>query len=110
MLRLTTITDLGDVAALLAPTIAVVKGVGQGLSSLLPNAEGEISEISSLLSSTLIEAGSVGGVSLNFKVANQEAERVLEEAATVAEQRMAESFPEVPVAAQQDHEEEGLAV
>ncbi len=109
VLRLTTITDLGDVAAILAPTIAVVKGVGQGLSSLLPNAEGEISEISSLLSSTLVEAGSVGGVSLNFKAANQEAERVLEEAATVAEQRMAESFPEVPAAVQRESEEGDLA-
>ncbi len=110
-LRLSTITDLGDVAATLAPTIAVVKGVGQGLGSLLPNAQGEIDQISSLLSSTLVEAGTVSGGSLNFQAANSEAEKVLEEAAAVAYERTAKEFPEVPAAAQRGtEEEEGLAI
>jgi division protein CdvB (Snf7/Vps24/ESCRT-III family) len=112
VLRLTTLTELGDIAATLAPTIAVVRGVGVSLGDLLPNAQGEINEISSLLSTTLVEAGSVGGVSLNFEAANQEAERVLEEAAEVAEQRMAQSLPEVPVTVQQQEQQgqdEGLA-
>ncbi|MDA4129065.1 MAG: Snf7 family protein [Thaumarchaeota archaeon] len=110
VLRLTTLTDLGDIAATLAPTIAVVRSVGQGLGNLLPNAQGEINEISSLLSSTLVEAGSVGGISLNFEVANEEARRVLEEAEIVAEQRMTETFPEIPALVQREPEEEGLAI
>jgi len=109
-LRLKTITDLGEVAATLAPTIAVVKGVGIGLGTIVPGAQGELNEISSLLSSTLVEAGTVGGTSLNFGAASEEAERVLVEASTVADQRMAEQFPEVPAAEpQRNEEEEGLA-
>ncbi len=109
-LRLNTITDLGDVAATIAPTIAVVKGVGVGLGSIIPNAQGELEEISSLLSSTLVEAGTVAGGSFNFQAANSEAEQVLEEAASVAYQRMEKQFPEVPAEARQNEEEEGLAI
>jgi division protein CdvB (Snf7/Vps24/ESCRT-III family) len=110
-LRLGTITDLGDVVATLGPTIAVVKGVGQGLGSVLPNAQGELDQISTLLSSTLVEAGTVGGTTLNFQAANSEAEEVLQEAAAVADQRMSEQFPEVPSAPPQDEsEEEGMAI
>ena len=109
-MRLNTITDLGELAATLAPTIAVVRGVGQGIGTVLPNAQGEINQISSLLSTTLVEAGSVGGTSLNFEAANQDAERVLAEASAVAYQRMEEEFPQVPVSVRRDEEEEGLAI
>lgn len=109
-LRLKTVVDLGDVAATLAPTIAVVRGVGQGLGSVIPGAQGELNEISSLLSSTLVEAGTVGGSSLNFGAANEDAERVLEEASAVANKRLEQELPQVPVAASKDEEEEGLAV
>lgn len=63
---------------------------------VLPEAEGEIGEISSLLSSILVDAGQVGGYSLNFEAANEDAEKVLAEAAAVAEQRMKEKFPDIP--------------
>jgi division protein CdvB (Snf7/Vps24/ESCRT-III family) len=109
-LRLGTITDLGDITAILAPTVAVVKGVGQGLGSVMPSANGELDEISGLLSSTLVEAGAVGGSSLNFKAANGEAEQVLEEAAAAAQRRMAAEFPEVPAITERKEDEEGLAV
>jgi division protein CdvB (Snf7/Vps24/ESCRT-III family) len=103
-MRLRTVTAMGDIAATLAPTIAVVKGVGTGLGSLIPGAQGEINEISSLLSETLVEAGTVGGTSLNFSAANDEAERVLEEASAVAYKRMEEQLPEVPTVAVWDDE------
>ena len=109
-LRLGTITDLGDVVSTLLPTVTVVKRIGQGLVSIMPKAQGELNEISSLLSSTLVEAGTIGGTSLNFQAANSEAEQVLEEAASVASERMAAQFPEVPAVPQRTEEEEGLAV
>jgi division protein CdvB (Snf7/Vps24/ESCRT-III family) len=97
VLRLGTITEMGDVAATLAPTVSVIRGVREGLGTVIPEATGEIGEISSLLSGILVDAGSVGGISLNFEIANEEAEKTLEEAAAVAEQRMKERFPEIPI-------------
>jgi len=112
-LRLGTITDIGDVVSTLLPTVAVVRQVGQGLVSVMPKAQTELNEISSLLSTTLVEAGTIGGTSLNFQTANSEAEQVLEEAASVASERMATQFPEVPevpvVTQRNEEEEEGLA-
>ncbi len=95
-LRLNTVTELGDIVVTLTPAMAVIRSVRQGLVSVLPEAEGEIGEISGLLSSVLVDAGTVGGYSLNFEAANEDAEKVLAEAAVVAESRMKEKFPEIP--------------
>jgi len=99
MLRLNTITDMGDIVTTLAPATSVISGLRQSLTGLVPEAEGGMSEISSLLSGILVDAGSVNGSSLNFEVANEEAESVLSEAAAVAESRMQGAFPEIPAAA-----------
>lgn len=109
VLRLGTITDLGEVAVTLAPAITVIRSMKQGLSSALPEADREIGEISGLLSGILVDAGSVGGVSLNFDVANEDAQKVLEEAAAVAEQRISESFPEVPAGVGEQRQREDLS-
>jgi division protein CdvB (Snf7/Vps24/ESCRT-III family) len=95
-LRLNTVTELGDIVVTLTPAMSVIRSVRQGLVSVLPEAEGEIGEISGLLSSILVDAGTVGGYSLNFEAANEDAEKVLAEAAAVAESRMKEKFPEIP--------------
>src|SRR3984893_11885188 len=95
-LRLNTVTELGDIVVTLTPAMSVIRSVRQGLVSVLPEAEGEIGEISGLPSSILVDAGTVGGYSLNFEAANEDAEKVLAEAAAVAEQRMKDKFPDIP--------------
>jgi division protein CdvB (Snf7/Vps24/ESCRT-III family) len=107
-LRLSTVTDLGEIATTLGPAVTVIKSMKDGLRSALPEADREMSEISGLLSSILVNAGQTGGLSMNFEAANEDAQKVLEEAAAVAEQKIKDSFPEIPanVAGQQ---EEGLS-
>jgi len=95
-LRLSTITELGDIVTTLAPATSIVRNIKQDIAGVMPDAEGEIGEVSSLLSGILVDAGSMGGYSLNFEVANEEAERALSEAAAVAESRMKEKFPDIP--------------
>jgi division protein CdvB (Snf7/Vps24/ESCRT-III family) len=95
VLRLNTVTELGDVVLTLAPATSIVRNLREGLSGVMPEAEGEMSEISGLLSGILVDAGSVSGSSLNFETANEEAERALAEAAAVAETRMSK-FPDIP--------------
>jgi division protein CdvB (Snf7/Vps24/ESCRT-III family) len=96
VLRLNTITELGDIVVTLTPAMSVIRSVKQGLVGVLPEAESEIGEISGLLSSILVDAGSVGGYSLNFEAANEDAEKILAEASAVAETRMKGQFPEIP--------------
>jgi len=95
-LRLNTIGDMGDIITTLAPATSILSGMRQSLSGLVPEAESGMSEISSLLGGILVDAGSVSGSSIDFGVANEEAESVLSEAAAVAESRMQGTFPEIP--------------
>ena len=96
VMRLSTVQELGDIVVTLTPAMSVIKSVKAGLTSVLPEAEGEIGEISGLLSGILVDAGQLGGSTLNFEAANEEAEKVLAEASAVAEQRMKEKFPDLP--------------
>jgi division protein CdvB (Snf7/Vps24/ESCRT-III family) len=107
-LRLGTITDLGEIATTLAPAVSVIRNMKEGLSVALPEAEKEINEISGLLSNVLVDASTTGGFSLNFEAANEDAQKVLEEASMVAEQRMKESFPEIPAGVLTREDSEGL--
>jgi division protein CdvB (Snf7/Vps24/ESCRT-III family) len=95
-LRLTTVEDVGDVAVVLAPAAGIIRSIRSGLANVMPEAESELGEINNMLSNILVEAGQLGGLTLNFEAANEEAEKILAEAAAVAEQRMKESFPELP--------------
>jgi len=107
-LRLGTITDLGEIATTLAPAVSVIRTMKEDLRVALPEADGVMGEISGLLSSVLVDAGTTGGISLNFDAANEDAERVLAEASAVAEQRMKEDFPEIPTAVVASEDQEGL--
>ncbi len=95
-LRLGTINDLGEIASTLAPAVSVIRNMKEGLRMALPEADKEIGEISGLLSTVLVDASTTGGFSLNFDAANEDAQKVLEEASAIAEQKMKESFPEIP--------------
>lgn len=96
VLRLNTITEMGDIVTTLAPATSIVRNVKQDILGVMPEAESEMGEVSSLLSGILVDAGSIGGYTMNFETANEEAERALSEAAAVAESRMKEKFPDVP--------------
>lgn len=96
VLRLNTVTDLGDFTATLAPAMNIIRDVKPGLVNLIPEAEREIGEISTLLSGILIESGQITPSQTSFEVSNVEAERVLEEASLIARNNMKDNFPDVP--------------
>jgi division protein CdvB (Snf7/Vps24/ESCRT-III family) len=95
-LRLSTIQEMGDLAMTLNPAIGVIKSVQPGLANLVPEAEHEIGEISTLLSGILIEAGQLNPTQITFETTGAEAEKVIEEAGAIVEQRMKAKFPDVP--------------
>ena len=96
VMRLSTVTELGDIVATLAPAMGVIRSVKTGISTLLPEAERELGDISTILSSILVDAGQTAGLSLNFETANEDAMKILNEAAAIAEQKFKEKFPELP--------------
>jgi division protein CdvB (Snf7/Vps24/ESCRT-III family) len=95
-LRIRTVSELGDVVSALGPCVGVLRSVSTGLGGVLPEAEGELSDIGNMLSGLMFEAGSNSGMSLNFDSVNEDASKILSEAATVAEQRVSANFPDLP--------------
>lgn len=95
-LRIRTVSELGDVVAALGPCVGVLRSVSAGLGGVLPEAEGELGDIGNMLSGLMFEAGTSSGMSLNFECVNEDATKILSEAATVAEQRVSANFPDLP--------------
>lgn len=96
VLRLSTVTELGELAVTLAPAVNAIRGVRPGLVNLVPEAEQEIGEISGVLSGILVESGQVSPNQVNFEVSNEDAERVLEEAGVIARNNISSKFPDIP--------------
>jgi len=97
VLRLRTVSELGDVVSTLSPTVGVLRSVRTGMVGVLPEAERELGQIGNLLSEIIVDAGQSTGLNINFEAANENAQEILNEAATVAEQKVKEKFPELPV-------------
>ncbi len=96
VLRLRTVSELGDVVSTLGPAVGVLRSVRAGLVSVFPEAENELGEIGNMLSGIMIEAGQGSGMTLNFDAVNEDAQKILTEAATVAEQKIKDKFPDLP--------------
>lgn len=99
IIRLGTLEDLGDVITNLAPAISVVSSIRKSIGQVTPEADKEMGEISNLLSSILVEAGQSGNYTVSFDTANEDAQKILEEAAALAETKLKEQFPDLPTAA-----------
>lgn len=97
VLRLRTVSQLGNVVVNLAPATRVLDSVRSGIAGVLPNAERELESVGMMLNDIMVEAGQTTGIAPDFEVAGEDARKILNEAATVAEQRMKEKFPELPL-------------
>jgi len=95
-LRIKTVSELGDVISMLGPCVGVLRSISVGMCGVLPEAENELGEIGNMLSGLMFEAGSSGGMSLNFNTVNEDASKILTEAAAVAEQKVSANFPDLP--------------
>jgi division protein CdvB (Snf7/Vps24/ESCRT-III family) len=95
-LRLETIEEFGEVAKMMAPVATVVHSIKNQISGVMPEVGFELGQIGDVLTSVVDEAGEVGGSSYDVNASGEEAQRILGEASTIAEQHMKERFPELP--------------
>ncbi len=95
-LRMKTVTEFGDIVSTLGPAISVLRSVSVGMVGVMPEAENELADIGNMLSGLMFDAGSGSGMTLNFDSVNEDAAKILTEAATVAEQRVSSNFPDLP--------------
>jgi division protein CdvB (Snf7/Vps24/ESCRT-III family) len=95
--RLTTITDIGDLAVAIAPVGQVVRTVRKTLMVVMPSANETMGDINSTLEGLMQEVGSVpSSFGFDTGVANEDAEKILAEASVVAETKMNNILPTLP--------------
>ena len=95
-LRLETIEEFGDVAKMMAPVASVVHSIKSQISGVMPEVGFELGQIGEVLSGVVDEAGEVTGSNYDVNASGEEAQRILGEANTIAEQHMKNIFPDLP--------------
>jgi division protein CdvB (Snf7/Vps24/ESCRT-III family) len=95
-LRLETIEEFGDVAKMMAPVASVVHSIKNQISGVMPEVGFELGQIGEVLSGVVDEAGEVTGSNYDVNASGEEAQRILGEANTIAEQHMKNIFPDLP--------------
>jgi division protein CdvB (Snf7/Vps24/ESCRT-III family) len=96
-LRFESTIDLGDVMVAIGPAMGAVTKVRSGLGGVMPEVDRELGEINGVFGDIMMSAGSLGNTSFAFDASGEEVDSILAEAGAVAEQRMNESFPDVPI-------------
>jgi division protein CdvB (Snf7/Vps24/ESCRT-III family) len=96
VLRLETIQEFGDVAAMMGPVAGVVHQIKNQIAGVIPQVGYELGEISDTLNSVVMEVGEATGQGYDLEASSPEASKIISEANTIAETRMREKFPELP--------------
>ena len=95
-LRLTTTNDLGDTVMTIMPTMGLMRNLKSSLGKIMPGAEQEISQMADMLGGFMTESFSGDGAFGIDNSTSMESEKILQEAAAVAENSTGDLFPSVP--------------
>jgi len=96
-MRLSTVSEMGDLVAILSPATTMLNSVRSEMCSIMPEASQELDNIGGMLteicSSTTNQYSNISSV--GTQVANEEALKILEEAEFAAESKLSDRLPEV---------------
>ncbi len=95
-LRLTTAHDLGDTVVTIMPTIGLMKNLKSSLVKFMPGADQEINKMAEMLGGLMTETFSGDATFGTDQTTNSESEKILQEAAAVAESSVDDKFPNTP--------------
>ncbi len=98
-LRLNTVSEIGDVVTVLAPAANVLNNIQVGMSAIFPEASHELKNIGTLLTEIVSMTHNDIGGPVNSGTASLEAEKILHEAETAAENKLKAQLPEIATAA-----------
>ncbi len=95
-LRLTTYHDLGDTVVTIMPTIGLMKNLKSSLVKFMPSADQEINQMAQMLGGFMTDSFSGDATFGMDETTNSESEKILQEAAAIAESSVGDRFPSMP--------------
>ncbi len=96
-MRLESTIDIGDVMVAIGPAMGALTRVKSGLSGVMPEVDTELGEINGVFSDIITNAGNMGNATLALDASGEDVDKILAEASAVAEQRMNDNFPDIPL-------------
>jgi len=94
--KLETAEMMGDLAYLVHPIKSVVASVGQQIQHMMPDVSFELNQINESLEDIMVNAGDTSeNITPIATSSSAEAERIMQEADTLAEQKIKSRFPEI---------------
>jgi len=96
-MRLESTIDIGDALTALKPAVGTLSKVKTGLTGLMPNVDTELGEISDVFSDIMVNANSTSDIGFTLNPSGGDMNNILAEASIVAEQRVTDNFPDVPM-------------
>lgn len=96
-MRLESTIDIGDALTALKPAVGTLSKVKTGLTGLMPNVDTELGEISDVFSDIMVNANSTSEIGFALNPSGGDMNNILAEASIVAEQRVTDNFPDVPM-------------
>jgi division protein CdvB (Snf7/Vps24/ESCRT-III family) len=96
VLRLETVEEFGDIAVEMNPVANVINSIKGNLAGVVPEVSYRLGEIGNTLTDLVMDSGKVTATSWNVITSGEEAEKILEDANAIAEQKMKERFPTLP--------------
>lgn len=94
-MRLNTVSEVGDLVAVLAPAAGVLNNIRSGVCTVLPQASQELESIGSLLGDIVTSSNQSSDMPMSVGTTiNPEAELILQEAELEAEKRVSAQFPD----------------
>ena len=96
-MRLESTIDIGDALTALKPAVGTLSKVKTGLTGLMPNVDTELGEISDVFRDIMVNANSTSDIGFALNPSGGDMNNILAEASIVAEQRVTDNFPDVPM-------------
>ena len=95
--RLESTSDIGDVMSTVGPAMGALTRVKSGMSEVMPEIDTELGEINGVFNDIVMNVGEIGNTSFAFNASGEDTDKILAEANAVAEQRINDNFPDIPV-------------
>ncbi len=93
-MRLSTVSEMGDLVAVLSPARGMLNNIRAEMCSVLPEASQELGNIGNLLGDIVTTTNQGTDLPINTIMASADALQILEEAEVAAENKLSDKFPE----------------
>ena len=95
-LRLSTVSELGDIVVTLSPCMSLIKGLAPSISALMPQMHSSMENLTSTLGDMITDSSLTQESMTPTYQGNEETEAILKEAHNVLEGRTLSNIPEPP--------------